>query len=132
MSGAAEAVQAALIAALQGHAPIAGVVSGIYDGPPPRAAWPYMVIDDGSTSDWSHKSGRGREHRIGIVIWDDGDSPARLHRLMAETEIAIEGIESDLDGHSLVSMVFLRSRVARDAGGPWAGLIQYRARTLED
>ena len=94
MSGAAEAVQAALIAALQDHAPIAGAVSGIYDGPPPRAAWPYMVIDDGATSDWSHKSGRGREHRIGIVIWDDGDSPARLHRLMAETEIAIEGIET--------------------------------------
>ena len=131
MSGAAEAVQAALIAALQDHAPIAGAVSGIYDGPPPRAAWPYMVIDDGATSDWSHKSGRGREHRIGIVIWDDGDSPARLHRLMAETEIAIEGIESDLDGHRLVSLVFLRSRVARDADGPWAGLIQYRARTLE-
>ena len=132
VSGAAEAVQAAVIAALQGHAPIAGVVSGIYDGPPVRAAWPYLVIEYGSTSDWSHKSGRGREHRIGITIWDDGDSPARLHRLMAEAEMAIEGGARDLDGHRIASLVFLRSRVVRDVDGPWAGFVQYRVRTLED
>lgn len=131
MSGAAEAVQAALVAVLQGHAPVAGVVSGIYDGPPARAAWPYVVIEDGSTTDWSHKSGRGREHRIGITIWDEGASPARLQGLMAEAEIAIEGIGEALDGHRLVSLVFLRSRVVRDPDGPWAGVIQYRARTLE-
>jgi hypothetical protein len=131
MSGAAEAVQAALVAALQAHAPIAGVVSGIHDGPPARAAWPYVVIEDGSTSDWSHKSGRGRDHRIGITIWDDGATPARLHALMAEAEIAIEGIGATLDGHRLVSLIFLRARVVRDPEGPWAGFVQYRARTLE-
>lgn len=131
MSGAAEAVQAALVTALQGHAPIASVVSGIYDGPPPRAAWPYVVIDDGSTSDWSHKSGRGREHRIGIIIWDDGEAPGRLHRLIAEAEVAIEAMAGDLGGHRLVSMAFVRSRVVRDPDGPWGGFVQYRARTLE-
>jgi hypothetical protein len=131
MSGAAEAVQAALVAALQGHAPIADVVSGVHDGPPVRAAWPYVVIDDGSTSDWSHKSARGREHRIGIIIWDDGETPARLHGLIAEAETAIEGMDRDLAGHRLVSLAFVRSRVVRDPDGPWGGFVQYRARTLE-
>lgn len=131
MSGAAEVVQAALVAALQGHAPIASVATGIYDGPPPRAAWPYVVIDNGGTSDWSHKSGRGREHRIGLTIRDDGSEPTRLHRLMAEAEIAIETMARELDGHRIVSLVFVRSRIARDAEGPWAGIVRYRARTLE-
>jgi len=131
VSGAAEAVQAAVVAALGGHEPVAGVVSGIYEAAPARAAWPYVVIDDGSTSDWSHKSGRGREHRIGLIIWDDGESPARLHRLMAEVEIAVEGIGAALDGHRLASLAFLGSRVVRDADGPWAGFVRYRARTLE-
>lgn len=131
MSGAAEAMQAALVAALQGHAPVASVVSGIFDGPPVRAAWPYVVIDDGSTSDWSHKSGRGREHRIGIIIWDDGDAPSRLHGLMTEAEAAIEAMPGDLGGHRLVSLTFLRSRVVRDPEGPWGGFVQYLARTLE-
>lgn len=132
MSGAAEAVQAAVVAALEAHAPIAGLVSGIFEGAPVRAAWPYVVIDDGATNDWSHKSGRGREHRIGLIVWDDGDSPARLHGLMAEVEAAIEGIDAALDGHRLASLVFLGSRVVRDPDGPWAGFVRYRARTLED
>jgi hypothetical protein len=131
MSGAVEAVQAALVAALQGHAPVSDVVSGIHDGPPVRAAWPYVVIAEGATVDWSHKSGRGREHRIGLTLWDDGASPARLYRLMAEAEVAIEGIGAVLDGHRLVSLAFLRSRVARDPDGPWAGIVEYRARTLK-
>ena len=130
MSGAAEAVQAAVVAALGGHAPVAGVVSGIYEGASARAAWPYVVIDDGSTSDWSHKSGRGREHRIGLIIWDE--TSARLHLLMVEVEVAIDGIAAVLDGHRLVSLAFLGSRVVRDADGPWAGFVRYRARTLEN
>lgn len=127
---AGEAVQATLVAALAGHAGLAGV--GVFDGPPARAAYPYVAIGAGVTGDWSHKTGRGREHRLAITIWDDGASAARLHALMADAESAIEGMARDLDGHRLVSLVFLRSRITRDVGGPWAGLIEYRARTLEN
>lgn len=129
---AAQAVQAGLVAALNGHAPLASMISGVFDGPPARAAYPYVAIGDGVTADWSHKNGRGREHRLAITIWDDGASAARLHGLMAEAETAIEGMSRELDGHRVISLVFLRSRMARDADGPWAGLIEYRARTLED
>jgi hypothetical protein len=126
---AVQAVQAALVAALTGHAGLAGV--GIFDGPPARAAFPYVAIGESVTGDWSHKTGKGREQRLAITIWDDGQSAARLHGLMAEAECAIEGMARELDGHRLVSLVFLRSRIIRDAGGPWAGLIEFRARTLE-
>ena len=132
MSGAAEAVQAALVAALAGHAALADVVGGIFDGPPAQADYPYVAIGGGATGDWSHKTGRGREHRLAVTIWDDGDRPSRLHRLMAEAEDAIEGIDPVFDGHRIASLVFLRSRVIRDADGPWAGIVEYRARTLED
>lgn len=128
---AAEAVQAALVAALQGHAALANLVSGVFDGPPARAAYPYVAIGEGATLDWSHKSGRGREHRLAITIWDDGESASGLHGLMGEAETAIEAMARDLAGHRIVSLVFLRSRILRDADGPWAGLIEYRARTLE-
>ena len=132
MSGAAEALQAALVAALAGHPPLADVVAGIFDGPPAQADFPYVAIGGGATGDWSHKTGRGREHRLAVTIWDDGESPARLHRLMAEAEEAIEGIAPALDGHRIAGLVFLRSRVIRDADGPWAGIVEYRARTLQN
>lgn len=132
MTGAVEAVQTALVTALAGHAPLAGAVSGIFDGPPARAAFPYVGISSAVTGDFGHKSGRGREHRLTLSIWDDGARAGRVHRLMAEMESAIEAMPAVLDGHRLVTLAFLRSRVVRDGDGPWAGIVEYRACTLEE
>ena len=131
MSTAAQALQRALVATLRA-ASFAGGLTGIYDGPPADAACPYVAISDGSTTDWSHKTGRGREHRLSIAIWDDGATPARLHGLLAQAEDAIEAMPRDLDGHRIASLVFLRARIVRDPDGPWAGRLDYRVRTLEN
>lgn len=125
----AMALQAALVAAITARPGLGDAVSGIFDGPPARAAFPYVAIGGWASSDWSHKTARGREHRLAISIWDDGGSPARLHGLMAEAEAAIDGIDV-VAGAELVSLIFLRSRVIRDAAGPWAGIIEYRARLI--
>jgi len=130
MSGAAEALQRALVAALRA-APFSTPPTGIFDGPPPDARCPYIALSDGQTTDWSHGTGRGREHRLSIAIWDDGFSPARLHRMLGEAEDAIEAMPRALDGHVVTSLAFLRARVVRAPDGPWAGRLDYRVRTLE-
>ena len=61
-----------------------------------------------------------------------GDSPARLHDLLAQAQDAIEAMPRTLPGSSIASLVFLRARIVRDPGGPWAGRLDYRVRTLED
>lgn len=128
MSGAVEAVQAAVVAALSG---VAGL-TGIYDGPPPRAPFPYLVISGGGSADWSTKTARGRDLRVGLTLWDDGAEAARLHTLMAQIEDAVPGIARDLPGWRVASCVFVRSLVARDPAGPWAGLVEFRVRVLEN
>jgi hypothetical protein len=130
MSAAME-LQAALIAALRGAEGIAGTVTGVFDGPPARAGFPYLVIGEGLTTDWSHKTGRGREHRLALTIWDEAGRAARLHGLVGAAEVAVEAIPRELPHHRLVSVVLLRSRILRPPAGPWAGMIEYRARTLE-
>ena len=132
MSGAVAAVQAALVATLSGNVSLMAEVTGIYDGPPPRAAFPYLVISGGGSSDWSTKTARGRELRIALTLWDDGQAAARLHRLMALVEDAVAGLPRDLPNWRVASVVFVRSLVARDAAGPWAGLIEFRVRVLEN
>lgn len=126
MSSAAIALQRALVVALK------AIGLPVYDGPPADAACPYIAISDGSTTDWSTKTERGREHRLSIAIWDDGRTPARLHQLLSDAEDAIEAMPRALDGQRIVSLAFLRARVVRDPDGPWAGRIDYRVRTLED
>lgn len=130
MSAAAE-LQAAVIAALADADGIAGTASGVFDGPPPRATYPYLVIGDGLSGDWSTKTERGREHRLALTAWDEAGRAARLHGLVGAIEAAVEALAPALPTNRIVSRVLLHSRIVRPAAGPWAGLVDYRIRTFE-
>ena len=103
----------------------------VFEGPPPRAAFPYVTVGAAATSDWSTKTAVGREVRAAATIWDDGESPARFHALMHDVETAIAAIAGAADSWRIASNVFLRSLVARDPAGPWSGLIEFRIRLLQ-
>lgn len=117
------ALQAAVASALSADARL----TGVFDGPPARAAFPYAAIDAGQERDWSHKSGAGREVLLAVTIWDE--QPARLHALADAAEAALRGI-AVVDGWQLVSLAFLRRRTLRDVAGPWAAAMDFRARLL--
>jgi hypothetical protein len=129
--GAGETVSARAVAALKA---IGGL--GVYDAPPLQAAAPYAVVEIGPESDWSHKSGEGRELRLALTLWDRGERPVRLRALTRAAEAALEGIEgeSQADGWQLVSLHFLRERaVPPRAPAPnalTASVVEYRARLL--
>ena len=130
MSDAVQTVQTAAVTALQTHPVLAQMLSGVFDGPTPRAAYPYISVADGLSSDWSTKTANGREIRLAITVWDDGEQAARLHNLMGHAEEAIAAMARDLPGWRVASNIFLRSLVARDAAGPWGGLVEHRIRVL--
>lgn len=128
MTGASEMLVAAVTTALRD---VVGL-NGAYDGPPLQAAFPYATVDAGPESDWSHKSGEGRELRLAVTIRDQGERPARLRELMRAVEAAIGAAGGQHDGWRLVTIVFLRSRVLREPGAAWTAVIDYRARMLRD
>lgn len=117
------ALQTAMASAL---GEIEGVI-GIFDGPPARSPFPYIVLDAGTETDWSHKSGEGREVAVAITVWDE--QPARLHSLADQAQSAIEQL-SQVEGWQLVTLRLVRRRMVRDVAGPWATAIDFRARLL--
>lgn len=131
MSSALEAVQRALVAQLNDHAPLMNLISGIYDGPPPRADFPYVALATGASLDWSHKGGVGRELSLALTIHDDGETAARLHRVMTLVEEALEPGLDDPADWQIVTFDFRRTRILRSAVSPWSGLIEYRTRVLK-
>ncbi|NRD88312.1 DUF3168 domain-containing protein [Sphingopyxis sp. BSNA05] len=132
MSSALEAVQQQLVTQLMAHPSLSGLVSGIFDGPPPRAAFPYIALATGASLDWSHKGGAGRELSLALTVHDDGETAARLHRVMALVEEALEPGLDDPNGWQIVTFDFRRTRVLRSAISPWNGLVEYRARVLRE
>lgn len=127
MSGAGQVLAEAAINALQA---IEGL-NGIYDGPPLTAAFPHALVEAGPESDWSHKSGEGRELRLSILVRDKGERPARLRGLVADIEAAVVEIGPDLAGWRLVNLVFVREAMLRETGAAWSAAIDYRARLLK-
>lgn len=130
MNDAVQILQAAAVAALSAHPVLRVQLSGIYDGPPPRAAFPYLAVTNGLTADWGTKTSIGREIRLAFTVWDDGEAATRLADLMGHVDDAIQSIPRDLPGWRIASLIFLRSIVVRDAAGPWAGLVEHRVRLL--
>jgi hypothetical protein len=127
MSGAGQALVEAALAALRA---IEGL-NAVTDGPPLTAAFPFAMIEAGPESDWSHKSGEGRELRLAILVRDKSERPARLRELVAEIEGAAAGIGPDLAGWRLVNLVFVRGSMLRSNGAAWTAAIEYRARLLK-
>jgi hypothetical protein len=117
------ALQGAVAAALNQL----GGLTGVFDGPPARAAYPYAAIDATTETDWSHKSGDGREVMVAITVWDD--QPVRLHGLADAVEAAVEMLGAVADWQ-VVTMRLVRRRVVRDVAGPWAAAVDFRARML--
>jgi hypothetical protein len=119
--GALQASLAALLGSIEG-------IVGVFDGPPARSPFPYLVLDAGSESDWSHKSGEGREVMVAITAWDE--QPARLHGIADAVEEAVARLAA-VEGWQLASLRLLRRRVVRDVAGPWAAAVDYRVRVLK-
>lgn len=117
-------VQDALVQALTGIAEIAGV----YGGPPPRAAFPYAVVDAGTEFDWSHKNAEGREIAIALTLWDD--VPARLETITKPVTDAVDTLVI-AEPWQLVSLRLQRKRVLWATEGPWAVALDFRARLLK-
>ena len=120
---AGAALQAAIVTALE---PVEGL-TGIYDGPPARAPYPYAAIDARDERDWGHKTGAGREVLCAVTVWDD--VPARLEALIEAVEPALVEI-GPVEGWQLVTLNFVKRGLKRDVAGPWAGQMDFRARLL--
>lgn len=102
-------------------------LTGVFDGPPARATFPYAAIDAGTETDWSNKSGVGREVMLALTLWDD--QPARLQAIADLAEQAVAAL-SAVEVWQLVNIRLVRRRTLRDVAGPWATAIDFRARLL--
>lgn len=130
MSEAMQTLQEAAVSVLQAHPVLSAELTGVYDGPPPRAIFPYVSIADGIITDWSTKTEQGREVRLALTVWDDGGEASRLSSLMGHVEAAVAAMPRDLPGWRIASLVFLRAIIVRDPAGAWAGLVEHRVRML--
>lgn len=125
-SSASLAVQKLVVAAL---ASVPGV-TGVFDGPPPDAVPPYLVVGSDLVTDWSTKTETGCEHRLAINVWDAGPGTAAAKGLMGQVSARLAALSGEQDGHRIVSALLLRQLVLTDAEGWTQGIVEFRVRTV--
>jgi len=121
---AGEVLAAAALAALE---KVAGF-NGVYEGAPVKGSLPYATIEIGPASDWSWKGGEGREVRLAVTIYEAGEKPARLRRLMAAVEGVLLGMSGGDTGWRIVNVVMVRARTMQKRAGDWVGTVEVRVR----
>lgn len=123
-------LNAAIASALGEHAPLAEVVTGIFECPAVRAARPYAVVEEAALADWGTKDISGREGRFAVRLLDTGERPVRLRMLAGAVEDAVEAMPRMLgEGWAVASLTFVRGRIARDGAG-WISVSEFRVRML--
>ena len=141
MTGAALALQKAILAWLQAAPLLMGRLSGqgIYDHVPVAAAFPYISFGQGQTYAWDTDSGQGEEHDLVLNIWARSNGRRQVFDLMMQVEdlmaaLAVSGSAAgqspDLDGYRLINLILQSSRTRHEAvRDGYNGQLRYRAVT---
>lgn len=87
----------------------------IHEEPPRAASGLYVVHGEAVAEDWSTGSDAGCEQRLGLVVWAGETASSRQALEAAALIVArLNGAALALDGHLLVDLRWLSSRLARD------------------
>ncbi|WP_380783625.1 DUF3168 domain-containing protein [Sphingomonas sp. R86520] len=104
----------------------------VFDAPPVRGGLPYAVVDEPVLSDWSTKTWVGREGRVLLTLFDEGERPVRVRSLLAVAEEGLEAVAPDLgEGWRVVRVALVRSRVLR-VGDRWRGTSEFLVRMYRE
>ena len=124
------ALRSALIDWLRADPILAGMVNAIEEEGPIAASPPHIAIAASASTDWSTKSGPGREIRLALELVDRGDEAAATGAIAARIEQRIATLAPQQSGFRVVVTRFLRSRAERRRRNLRAVLLEYRFLTI--
>lgn len=133
MSDAILALRAAVQAHLLADPPLTALIGPdrVFDEAPRATRGLYVVHGEVEARDWSTGSDRGCEQEFALVVWAAQSGSSRQALEAAGLIVAaLDQVELALDGHALINLRWLSSRLARE---PRSGIghvtVRFRAVT---
>jgi hypothetical protein len=128
MTSAEGALRARALDLLAKDAALAGLVHGIFDGTPPRATAPYVMVGMAEGSDWGTKDRAGREVRLTLALVGvdgaDGDKAA------ARIDAVAGAMCGPAGAWAIVAARTIRTRFTFARDGGWRHEMVVRCRCL--
>lgn len=126
------AFRAAVIGWLAADPVLAAGLNAIVEEAPIRTALPWLALTASASTDWSNKSGRGREIRIALELNYRGYEQLAEADLIGVLEARMESLPVDQStaGFRIASLTFLKARAEQRGEALRALVLEYRARVL--
>ena len=124
--------RAALLAWLAADPLLTASLTTITEEAPLRASPPWLGIVASASTDFSHKTGVGREVRVALELQTLGDDAGGTADLVAAIEARIALFPVAQPDFRIASLTILRARAEQRGEARRAVLLEYRARLIAD
>ena len=116
MSSATGSLQKAIFQKLSADAALNARIGagGIVDRVIARRAFPFIVIGEIITNDWSTSTEPGEEHLVTLEIWSDKDGHSEVQVLADQVRDLLHNQPLDLTGAVLVNLQHIVTRIRRE------------------
>ena len=124
-------LQMAIHAALAADAGLAAIIgSSVYDDVPQGTSFPYVVIGDVTTRDWSTQTQEGDEHIVVIPAWSNQRGRREVQMIIERIDAVLDGAALALVDHQLINLRVVFWTALRDLdGATYHGVVRLRAVT---
>lgn len=126
------AFRAVVVAWLAADATLAEGLNAIVEEAPIKTALPWLALTASASTDWSTKSGRGREIRVALELNYRGYEQLAETGLISAIETRMESLPADQSaaGFQIASLTFLKARAEQRGEALRSLVLEYRARVL--
>ena len=126
------AFRAVIVAWLAADTTLAAELNAIVEEAPLRTALPWLALTASASTDWSTKTGRGREIRFALELNYRGYEQLAETGLISAIEARIESLPANQNaaGFQIASLTFTKARAEQRGEALRSLVLEYRARVL--
>ena len=120
MSSISFALQQAIFAALSASSELQALIGNpprLFDFVPTDSAFPYVVLGDGSESDWSTATEDGTEHAIQIDVWSREPGHKEAKQIADVIRATLNNATLSISGATLIDIRHLSTDFSREPDG---------------
>lgn len=119
-------LQVALAGALAADPVLSGMGLPVFDGPPPDARPPYVVVGTDMVVSRRWQGGEAAEHRFAVSLWDNREGLAAAKAVLGEVERVVMALPAGISGLRLIGLRMVRGSVRRTQRGWILGELTFR------
>lgn len=121
-------LQKAIVEALTGDVTLMALVEGVYNHVPQDSAFPYIVVGEATSSDYSTMTTQAEEITSTVLVFSRARGSKQSLEIMARLRELLHNAALALDGCTLIFQRFQEASITQtEDTNTWQGTVEFKA-----